>query len=149
MYAPFHTSYWHCWCLQWKNKQRQSSSEWLRTPQTWERSHPGSRGSLALRRHGKKSCVTGISVPGTGPSLQEPQTGRSAKDFDICCSKVPQERKHLPSMGCEHPPGSTRSPGAGAGDREEKGEFLKDDFLKHLISTDFLHLKLLLKCAYR
>lgn len=86
-------------------------------------------------------------MPGTGPSLQEPQAGLSAKDFDICWSKVPQEMKHLPRVGCEHPPGSTRSPGAGVGDREEKGEFLQDDFLKHLISTDFLHLKLLLKCA--
>lgn len=41
----------------------------------------------------------------------------------------------------------TGSTGSRAGDREEEGEFLKDDFLKRLISTDFLHLKLLFKCA--
>lgn len=81
-------------------------------------------GSLVLRRHGKKWCVPGISEPGTGPSLQEPQAGRSAKDFDICWSTVPREMKHLPRVGCGHPPGST---GGGQGGERgiPEGWFLK------------------------
>lgn len=59
----------------------------------------------------------------------------SAKGFEVRGGKS-RGSEDLPGEVAA-PAGSARSPGDWAGDREEKGEFLKDNFLKHLISTDF------------
>lgn len=79
-----------------------------------------------------------MSAPGTGPSLQEPWAGRFAKDFDICWRKVPREMQASPEDEMCAPTGEARGrQETGWGDGAEKGEFLKDNFLRHLISTDF------------
>lgn len=98
--------------------QRQQTS--LHT-QTGELSHRDSWRSPVLRRHGKKRRVPGTSAPGTGPGLQQPWAGRSAKDFDICWRKVPRETQPSPQdemcalMG-EHE--VARRLGGGAGRRK-------------------------------
>jgi len=79
-----------------------------------------------------------MSVPGTGPSPQEPWAGRFAQDFDICWRKVPREMQTSPAdETCAQTGEPEVARRLGGGDGEENGEFLKDNFLKHLISTDF------------